>query len=276
MSEIRMKTLDDLVRTLDKNPEYRKQYRIKQLIYDIANEIYTRRKELNITQAELAERLGKKQSAISRIESAENNIRINTLAEIAEALDARITVGFIPRIKDEEYTELFNTSGERSSISTYTKTAQSKLLYLFRRKAMDKNLRYPFKLNNAFFSTLKFSRPEKVPEETLPTSFEVKINVTEDNFPEHLQIRLRMETTPEVPFEICIELIGLFDLVEGHNPDQSIIPDFLNERALFMLWPYITQTVAQITSTMGMDPIKLATPYSYFFQLENENAEAAH
>jgi ribosome-binding protein aMBF1 (putative translation factor) len=106
MSNQKMQTLDDLVRTLDANTEYRKQYRLNRLIHDVANGIYCRRKELGLTQAELANRLGTKQNAIARIESAENNIRINTLAEIAEALDARVTIELGPRFKEADYKEV--------------------------------------------------------------------------------------------------------------------------------------------------------------------------
>jgi len=111
MSTLQMPTLKDLAAILDKDPKHRKEYRIQKPLHDVANGIVARRRELNMTQNDLAQKLGKKQSAISRIESVENNIRINTLAEIAEALDATLEIKIMPRFRDEDYQKLMDVTG---------------------------------------------------------------------------------------------------------------------------------------------------------------------
>ncbi len=107
------KTLKDLVAELHKDPEHQKQYRLQKPFYDLTLEILKRRKKLGLTQKELADKVGTHQSAISRIEAAENDVRLSTLTQIAEALDAWLEIKLIPNlhIKDEDYKRLDSVSG---------------------------------------------------------------------------------------------------------------------------------------------------------------------
>ena len=63
----------------------------------IADRVVARRKELGLSQKELAELTGTTQSAIARLESAGRPPRIDTLLGIAEALDCDLTVELKPR-----------------------------------------------------------------------------------------------------------------------------------------------------------------------------------
>jgi hypothetical protein len=73
-----------------------------------------------------------------------------------------------------------------------------------------------------------------------------------------------------------VEVVGLFDLIEGQpEPDRSIIGDFVNERALFMLWPHVTHTVKQITGQMGVNPVNVRTPDTFEFMPVEEPTEPA-
>ena len=65
---------------------------------EIATQIKDLRRERGLNQSKLAERVDMKQSAISRIEQAEYaSWSFKTLTRLAEVLDARLTIGFIPR-----------------------------------------------------------------------------------------------------------------------------------------------------------------------------------
>jgi transcriptional regulator with XRE-family HTH domain len=105
-------TFKDLVDELERDPEYRKADRQIKPYYDLLLEVIRRRKELGITQKELAERAGTHQSCVSRIESAEHDLRLSTLIQIAEALQARVRIRLIPLfyVDDEEYRNLVNAS----------------------------------------------------------------------------------------------------------------------------------------------------------------------
>jgi DNA-binding XRE family transcriptional regulator len=65
----------------------------------IADGVIERRKELGLSQAELAELVGTTQSAIARLESGGRPPRIDTLLRIANALDCELLVELQPRTK---------------------------------------------------------------------------------------------------------------------------------------------------------------------------------
>jgi ribosome-binding protein aMBF1 (putative translation factor) len=63
----------------------------------IADRVAERRKELGLSQAELAELVATTQSAIARLESGGRPPRIDTLLRIANALDCELVVELKPR-----------------------------------------------------------------------------------------------------------------------------------------------------------------------------------
>ena len=63
----------------------------------VAEKVAHRRKELGLSQAELAELTGTTQSAIARLEAGGRPPRIDTLLRIAEALDCELVVDLQPR-----------------------------------------------------------------------------------------------------------------------------------------------------------------------------------
>jgi ribosome-binding protein aMBF1 (putative translation factor) len=65
----------------------------------IADRVADRRKELGLSQAELAELVATTQSAIARLESGGRPPRIDTLLRIADALDCELLVELKPRTK---------------------------------------------------------------------------------------------------------------------------------------------------------------------------------
>jgi len=65
----------------------------------IAERVADRRKDLGLSQAELAELVDTTQSAIARLESGGRPPRIDTLLRIANALDCELVVDLRPRTK---------------------------------------------------------------------------------------------------------------------------------------------------------------------------------
>jgi ribosome-binding protein aMBF1 (putative translation factor) len=65
----------------------------------IADQVTERRRELGLSQAELAELVATTQSAIARLESGGRPPRIDTLLRIADALDCELLVELKPRTK---------------------------------------------------------------------------------------------------------------------------------------------------------------------------------
>ena len=60
----------------------------------LARLVIKHRLERNLTQKELADRMGTSHSAISRIESGQHPASLQTMKRLAEALGARLVVGF--------------------------------------------------------------------------------------------------------------------------------------------------------------------------------------
>lgn len=59
----------------------------------VAKIITDARKAKGMTQQELADAIGVKQSYIARVESGKHRIRLDKLEKIAHALDIKITIG---------------------------------------------------------------------------------------------------------------------------------------------------------------------------------------
>jgi ribosome-binding protein aMBF1 (putative translation factor) len=81
-----------------KDYEVKKEYEALSTEFQIAAEIIKARTNAQITQAELAERLGTKSTAISRIESPNyGRVSISTLRKIARALNCELKIEFLPK-----------------------------------------------------------------------------------------------------------------------------------------------------------------------------------
>ena len=109
MTAVRVGTFENLMVKLEQDPEFVMEYRRQQPYYDLVVEIIRRRRELNITQEELAGLAGMRQSSIARLESAEHNARLETIIKVAEALDARLEIRLVPNrhVEEGEFTRLF-------------------------------------------------------------------------------------------------------------------------------------------------------------------------
>jgi transcriptional regulator with XRE-family HTH domain len=76
-----------------KDKDYRRQFFWAETSAEIASALVRLRKRRGLNQKQLAEEVGTKQPAISRVEQADyQNWNLNTLRSIADALDARIRV----------------------------------------------------------------------------------------------------------------------------------------------------------------------------------------
>lgn len=75
-----------------KDKKYQRFYKEASDLLDIALQIAETRKKKNITQVQLAKRVGMAQSQIARIESGNANVTVGTLNRVVNALNLRITV----------------------------------------------------------------------------------------------------------------------------------------------------------------------------------------
>ena len=69
---------------------------------DTAHAVSMARRMVDISQEELARRSGISQKDISRIDSGSSNVTVKTLMRLAEAMDLRVIVRFLPKINRDQ------------------------------------------------------------------------------------------------------------------------------------------------------------------------------
>lgn len=82
-----------LKRQLD-DPDFKAEYEAMRPEYEAIRAVIAARLESNMTQAELAEKTGIRQSNISRIESGASSPTVDTLARIAAGLGKKLKIEF--------------------------------------------------------------------------------------------------------------------------------------------------------------------------------------
>ena len=83
---------DDAKQIINSDPEVMRELELNAVEYQVVREIIKARKELNLTQEQLADLVGTKQSNISRLESGEYNPTIEFLSKIANAMGKTLEI----------------------------------------------------------------------------------------------------------------------------------------------------------------------------------------
>src|SRR5256885_254182 len=97
--------------------------------------------------------------------------------------------------------------------------------------------KFPFVLSGTFFLRLEFRRQPQL-EGPLTTVWSAAVVVDDSRYPS-FDVIVRAEASSDQPFSFSVEVLGRFGLADGITaPERSIIPEFLNDQGLFMLWPY--------------------------------------
>ena len=89
------KMRDEYVNEQMKDPDFKKEWDENEARYQLMMMVLRARNEEQLTQSELAERTGLRQSNISRIEKGQSMPSIATLAKIAQGLGKRLEIRFV-------------------------------------------------------------------------------------------------------------------------------------------------------------------------------------
>lgn len=87
---------DDLKKRL-KDPQFRRLWQESEVEYQLARKLIEKRLAKKVSQRELAKKVKTTQAIISRIESMRANPSLGLLKRLAEALNTRLEIHFLPR-----------------------------------------------------------------------------------------------------------------------------------------------------------------------------------
>ncbi len=90
--EINLVPFSEFKKEALKDPEIKAEYDRLGPEYEIIEAIIKKRIEKNLSQKQLAEKMGTKQSALSRLESGNYNPSLAFLKKVATALDAKLSI----------------------------------------------------------------------------------------------------------------------------------------------------------------------------------------
>jgi len=79
-----------------KNPRIKSEYDRLQPEFALIESVIKARKDRSLTQAQLAEKIGTKQSVISRLEIGKANPSVSFLKKLAQALHTNLEIHFTP------------------------------------------------------------------------------------------------------------------------------------------------------------------------------------
>jgi hypothetical protein len=127
---------------------------------------------------------------------------------------------------------------------------------------MDSKRLNDFALQETFFIRLNFKRGTTIPSPVeIPISAQVK--VVDKDFPK-IQINLQVSSLDPQPVNLDIEMVAVFNYVGGDlDRGRNLLPVFLRDKGLHMMWPAIAIMMRNITSQMGMPPLNIKTPLKF-------------
>ena len=85
-----------------KEPGFKEGYEALEEEFSLASLLIEARTRSNLTQAELAERMGTSQSTIARLESGKAKPTLSTLRKLAKATGTRLKITFEPKARSKK------------------------------------------------------------------------------------------------------------------------------------------------------------------------------
>ena len=96
---------DDLQKEVNKSQKFRLLFEVESAKLKLANKLTDMREALGLTQADLAKKMGVSQQLVSRIESGDDNITLETLVRFLYILGMTFKIDVEKRKKEDETLE---------------------------------------------------------------------------------------------------------------------------------------------------------------------------
>lgn len=92
--------MDDLQRHINESLKvsaFAEVWAESEITHELTRQIIALRIKRGLTQKDVADRIGTKQSVIARIENGEQNVSLKTISKLADALKANVKIDLQPR-----------------------------------------------------------------------------------------------------------------------------------------------------------------------------------
>ncbi len=96
-NSLRLISWEEIEKEWMQNPAFVREWKKVEPEYQLARQLIGARLKRKLTQAQLAAKINSKQPVISRIEGMSTTASVSLLQRIADALDMRLDIKFIPR-----------------------------------------------------------------------------------------------------------------------------------------------------------------------------------
>lgn len=130
---------------------------------------------------------------------------------------------------------------------------------------------HSFETHDIFIVTLNIKRAAEVsPDYTINVGIAARALWRPDQM---LEVGLKLSTNNEDSLSFTAEVVGIFQTTERLNSlDQTerdrFAIDFINERALTMLWAYADGIIRGVTGNMGIRVLKILPSINLPFRFE--------
>lgn len=108
---------DEIVAKSLTDPNIKKEYDLLRPRFCVIRDLINLRSNKGVTQKDLAQLAQTHQSRVSRIESGDYDIRLDTIVTLADALDADVEISLVPRLSNDFYTEALSVARSEESWS---------------------------------------------------------------------------------------------------------------------------------------------------------------
>lgn len=133
---MKAKPFNDLI----ERAKSRDRFWVESAILDFTEEILARMEHLDVSKSELANRLGKNPSFVTKLLRGNNNFTLETMVKLARKLDAEVRVHLQPDGTTSEWIDFLRTEPAREEVPAGTVWGGSKFKKIYEISAKNEQL----------------------------------------------------------------------------------------------------------------------------------------
>lgn len=125
---------------------------------------------------------------------------------------------------------------------------------------------FPFRIHTVFFSQINIKRsPLVIDGPEINIHAETRLSKRDEPNNYQLDFRICSNREEDCPVALEFEVIAIFESTTPGLNDADLLMGFINQRLLFVVASMVSNFLSQLTSQMGMAPIRLPLPLAFGF-----------